>query len=118
MSRIHQFMMWLMRPVLDVLIGQLDSVRQEVARLDREPAAFPPVSYGFLMAWEAVCYSAEKFDRDTEQHGVLDRRKEVIAWACAYMNENRWPIPDQDVLATLLVMRDHLQSIRTVSKYQ
>lgn len=93
------------------ILGEIRLSRQQADRV-------PSMSLNLLMAWEAVAYAAQKYDKDTDQHGITDRTKEVLAWAYAYLCENDWPAPGRDVLATLLTMYDRISKVRLVNKYQ
>ncbi len=127
---IHRFILWLMIPVLgqlrddtaklseridglisihlknaDDVQAKFESVRTELRIVHRPPR----LTFGTMMAWEAVVYSASKWDKDTHSQTV-ERKPEVILWARLFLSENDWPNPGDDMLSDLLAIRDSLKA--------
>ena len=109
-----------MHTELAILTDNSDRMRTDLDVItdnSHKALKFPQMTMATLQAWEAVGYSAEKFAKDGQQHGRMNRDVEVMRWACNYLRENDWPIPDRDVMNTLLVLYDKLSVHRRANKY-
>lgn len=72
----------------------------------------PALSLNNLMSWEAVTYAAEKWDRDPLE--PTKRAVEILSWSRRFLKENQWPDPGDDVLLTMLMLREHIRAKQLV----
>ena len=96
------------------LITMAEANNRNVGTISSLIQQAPRFTLGTMMAWEAIAYSADKYARDKEIHGIVPRDQEVMEWATAYLQDKEWPVPEKEVLAMLLDMRDRMFNQVTV----
>ncbi len=102
-----------LRAIGNLLIDLNNAV---VSLAEREPdhSSVHPMVPEMLMAFDAVTFAVEKFDKDP----IPDvRLMEILKWSKVYLQENRWEIPPDSILVWLLERRDLINSQRLVGRF-
>ena len=71
-----------------------------------------------LQAWDAVSYARDKYERDRDSHGMVNRESEIIAWAKIYLGENGLAVPSDQELKQIIKLKDSLTAKTAVSVSQ
>ncbi len=110
MLKIHQFLLWLLRPVLTAFIDEwlaAQPIPEPPPELKLQPMTIPALDT--LMVVESVAYAAEKFERDLEiaqRFTERERTYEILQWAKFYLQDKGWVCPSSETLVSVLALRD------------